>query len=62
MKISLKEIEEFMTEISPVKAMKITRRELVEYLRAFPQKTEPGKDAASELKQKKQEANFLMNG
>jgi hypothetical protein len=62
MKISLKEIEEFMQEISPVKAMKITRRELVEYLRAFPQKTEPGKDAASELKQKKQEANFLMNG
>ena len=51
-----------MMEISPVKACKITRRELVEYLRAFPQKNDPSKDAASELKQKKQEASFLMNG
>jgi hypothetical protein len=32
MKISLKEIEEFMMEISPVKAMKISRKELVQYL------------------------------
>ena len=61
MKISLQEIQEFMSQISPYKATKITRKELREYLSAFPQKQIPGKDPA-EQKVKKSDINFLMSG
>ena len=56
MKITLQEIEEFMTEISPVKAAKIKRSELREYLNAFPQAADAKADA------RKSDVNFLMNG
>ncbi len=36
MKITLQEIEEFMRELSPFKAAKVTRKELRAYLDAFP--------------------------
>ena len=56
MNITLAEIEEFMKEISPFKVPKITRRDLKEYLSAFPQ----GADAKQD--NKKSDVNFLMNG
>ena len=56
MKITLAEIEEFMKEISPFKVPKINRRDLKEYLSAFPQ----GADAKQD--NKKSDVNFLMNG
>lgn len=54
-KITLAEIEEFMKEISQFKAPKVTRKELRQYLEAFPQP----EDAKSD--NKKQDVNFLMN-
>ena len=69
MKISLQEIEEFMRELSPFKAAKITRKELREYLNAFPQphvETKPeGKNSPTREdpeKARRNEVNFLMNG
>ena len=56
MKITLAEIEEFMKEISPFKVPKINKRELREYLAAFPQSNDEKADS------KKQDVNFLMNG
>ena len=56
MKITLAEIEEFMKEISPFKVPKINKRELKEYLAAFPQSNDGKADS------KKQDVNFLMNG
>lgn len=50
MKVSQLEIEEFLKEISPFKAPKITRKELKAYLAAFP-KQYSNKEIA-----------FLMNG
>ena len=40
-KITLKEIEEFMSEISAFKAPKVTKKELRQYLDAFPQPAQP---------------------
>ena len=69
MKITLKEIEEFMSEISVFKAAKVTRKELRAYLEAFPQPTvteQPvGKNAPPKEdpeKAMKNQVNFLMNG
>ena len=50
MKVSLEEIEDFLREISPFKAPKVTRKELKQYLSAFP-KQYTNKEIA-----------FLMNG
>ena len=50
MKVSQQEIEDFLKEISPFKAPKITRKELKAYLSAFP-KQYSNKEIA-----------FLMNG
>ena len=50
MKVSLEEIEDFLKEISPFKAPKVTRKELKGYLGAFP-KQYSNKEIA-----------FLMNG
>ena len=50
MKVSQQEIEDFLKEISPFKAPKITRKELKSYLSAFP-KQYTSKEIA-----------FLMNG
>jgi hypothetical protein len=36
MKVSQQEIEDFLKEISPFKAPKVTRKELKAYLSAFP--------------------------
>ena len=65
----LKEIEDFMRELSPFKAAKITRKELRAYLDAFPQpipETKPeGKNSPTREdpeKARKNEVNFLMNG
>lgn len=55
-KITLSEIEEFMKEISQFKAPKVTRKELRQYLEAFPQPADAKPD------NKKQDVNFLMNG
>ena len=60
-KISLQEIEAFMSEISEFKAHKVTKKDLRNYLGAFPQKTAPGKEPG-ETKVKKSDINFLMNG
>ena len=69
MKISLKEIEDFMRELSPFKATKISRKELRAYLDAFPQpvnenkpegKNSPPREDPEKIK--KNEVNFLMNG
>ena len=45
-----------MKEISQFKAPKVTRKELRQYLEAFPQPTDAKPD------NKKQDVNFLMNG
>eukprot|EP00347_Sterkiella_histriomuscorum_P014826 403359382 len=50
MKVSLEEIEDFLKEISPFNAPKVTRKELKSYLSAFP-KQYSNKEIA-----------FLMNG
>lgn len=50
MKVSLEEVSEFLKEISPYNAPKITRKELKTYLNSFP-KTYSNKEIA-----------FLMNG
>ena len=73
MKITLQEIEEFMREISAFKACKVTKKELRQYLDAFPQpqvqeepvpqtraqKNAPPKEDPEKVR--KQEVNFLMN-
>ena len=69
-KITLGEIEEFMKEISVFKAHKVTKKDLRNYLDAFPQPNIPepvvqGKNAPPKEdpeKARKQEVNFLMNG
>ena len=43
-KISLREIEDFMKEISAYKTAKVTKKDLREYLSAFPQKGMAGKE------------------
>ena len=43
-KISLQEIDEFMTQISAIKAPKVNKKDLSKYLSAFPQKHIPGKE------------------
>lgn len=60
-KISLKEIREFMNGVSNSSSEKITKRDLREYLSAFPVKAPPGKEPG-EVKVSKKEVNFLMNG
>ena len=60
-KISLKEIRDFMNGISNSSAEKVTKRDLREYLSAFPVKGQ-GDKPAGENKVKKSEVNFLMNG
>ena len=74
MKITLQEIEDFMKEISQFKAHKVTKKELRQYLDAFPQpaqqeevqpvgrrrKDEPPKEDPE--KARKNDVNFLMNG
>lgn len=60
-KISLKEIKDFMNGISGSTAEKVNKRDLREYLSAFPVKGQAGKDP-SEVKVKKSDVNFLMNG
>ena len=50
MKVTMNEIEDFLKEISPFKAPKITRKELKAYLSSFP-KQYTAKEIA-----------FLMNG
>ena len=60
-KITLREIEDFMKEISSYKTAKVTKKDLREYLSAFPQKGMAGKDA-SDVKVSKRDVNFLLNG
>jgi len=60
-KISLNEIRAFMNGISNSSAEKVTKRDLREYLSAFPVKGQEGKPPG-EVKVKKSEVNFLMNG
>ena len=60
-KITLTEIRNFMNGISNSNAEKVTKRDLREYLSAFPVKGQAGKDP-SEVKVKKSEVNFLLNG
>lgn len=72
MKISQKEIEDFMIEISQHKVPKVTKADMKKYLSAFPQKNAAAnanlteKQLAAQLaedaKIKKQEVNFLLNG
>jgi Ca2+-binding EF-hand superfamily protein len=50
MKVTLSEIQDFLSEINPYKQPKISRKELKNYLAAFP-KTYSSKEIA-----------FLMNG
>jgi 7-keto-8-aminopelargonate synthetase-like enzyme len=49
-KITLQEIEEFMSQISLAKIPKIHRKDLMKYLNSFPQKHTAGKNAAAEAK------------
>ena len=49
-----------MQQISANGANKVTKRDLREYLSAFPQKQSASKDI--DQKVKKSEVNFLMNG
>lgn len=60
-KISIKEIRDFMNGVSNSTAEKVTKRDLREYLSAFPIKGQAGKEPG-EVKVKKSEVNFLMNG
>ena len=50
-----------MKEISAYKTAKVTKKDLREYLSAFPQKGMAGKDA-SDVKVSKRDVNFLLNG
>ena len=61
MKVTLKEIEDFMREVSEFNAIKVTKKDLREYLNAFPQKVVPGINQ-NDPKPKKNEVSFLMNG
>ena len=61
MKVTLKEIEDFMREVSEFNAVKVTRKDLMQYLSAFPQKAVPGANQ-NDPKPKKTEVQFLMNG
>ena len=58
-KITLQEIEEFMSQISFTKGPKVTKKDLGKYLGAFPQKQIPGKEAP---KANRSQVNFLMDG
>jgi hypothetical protein len=58
-KISLTEIEEFMKGISLNDMAKVNKKDLKEYLSAFPYK---GMDKDGEVKIKKSDLNFLLNG
>ena len=58
-KISLTEIEEFMKGISINDVAKVNKKDLKEYLSAFPYK---GVDKDGEVKIKKSDLNFLLNG
>ena len=58
-KISLTEIKNFMNGISHSTSEKITKKDLREYLSAFPVK---GQHGNSETKVKKSDVNFLLNG
>ena len=58
--ITLQEIRNFMNGISNSSAEKVTKRDLREYLSAFPIKGQTGKDG--EVRVKKSEVNFLLNG
>ena len=58
-KISLTEIEEFMKGISINDMAKVNKKDLKEYLSAFPSK---GMDKDGEVKIKKSDLNFLLNG
>ena len=57
MKITLAEIEEFMKEISPFKVPKINKRELKEYLAAFPQSN----DGKADSKKQSQNTGDTLN-
>ena len=60
-KITIQEIRNFMNGISNSSAEKVTKRDLREYLSAFPVKGQAA-GAAAENKVKKSEVNFLLNG
>ena len=60
-KISLQEIRNFMNGISNSQAEKVTKRDLREYLSAFPVKGQTGKEAVNP-RVKNSEVNFLLNG
>ena len=61
-KISLQEIDEFMTQISAIKAPKVNKKDLSKYLSAFPQKHIPGKEQIQDPKANRSQVNFLMDG
>ena len=61
-KITLQEIRNFMNGISNSSAEKVTKRDLREYLSAFPVKGQQPGQPAGEKKVKKSEVNFLLNG
>jgi len=62
-KITLNEIRNFMNGISGSSAEKVTKRDLREYLSAFPVKgQDPAAGATAEPRVKKSEINFLLNG
>jgi len=60
-KITITEIRNFMNGISNSSAEKVTKKDLRDYLSAFPVKGQAG-GAATENKVKKSEVNFLLNG
>jgi len=61
-KISIKEIRDFMNGVSNSTAEKVTKRDLREYLSAFPIKGQAGKEPSEKNNVKKSDVAFLMNG
>lgn len=61
-KITLNEIRNFMNGISNSSAEKVTKRDLREYLSAFPVKGAAAAGQSAEPRVKKSEINFLLNG
>lgn len=61
-KITLNEIRNFMNGISNSSAEKVTKRDLREYLSAFPVKGQANGQPGEGVKVKRSEVNFLLNG
>ena len=59
-KMTLEEVQSFMQQVSANGVCKLNKKDLREYLSAFPQRQATGKN--DEQKVKKSEINFLMNG